>query len=92
MNASIQRFEYSGVAEVTSTTEADTYPVAITQTHHSREGRAILHEFTLEEFKEDPNELIKERYEEIESFSALAWENGKEEAEAEKKTEARRRV
>jgi molybdopterin-containing oxidoreductase family iron-sulfur binding subunit len=39
-----------------------TYPLATTQTHHTMEGRAIVRETTLEEWKEDPksgNEMHK---------------------------------
>lgn len=57
---------------------ADKYSVAITQTHHSYEGRPVVHEYTLDEFKKDPNVLLKERYEEIGKFTALPWEAGGE--------------
>jgi MoCo/4Fe-4S cofactor protein with predicted Tat translocation signal len=40
-----------------------TYPLATTQTHHTMEGRAIIRETTLEQWKEDPkagNEMHEE--------------------------------
>ncbi|MBX2905181.1 MAG: TAT-variant-translocated molybdopterin oxidoreductase [Taibaiella sp.] len=64
--------EYSTTAKVEKT--ADTYEVAITQTHSSYEHRPVVHEFTLEKFKEDPKELQKERGHEIGHYSSLAWE------------------
>jgi len=63
---------YNGV-EIERTNE--TYEIAQTQTHISYEGRPILHEYTLEEFKKNPNELIEERAKEIGHFaSATPWE------------------
>jgi molybdopterin-containing oxidoreductase family iron-sulfur binding subunit len=63
---------YSTTATVEAT--ADVFPLAITQTHSSYEGRPILHEYTLEEFKKDPGALLREREEEIGKFSKLPWE------------------
>ena len=61
---------------------ANKYDIAITQTHHSYEGRPILHEFTLEEFMKDPMALQKEREKEIGEFSNLPWvEEGKKEGD-----------
>ncbi|XZF13403.1 TAT-variant-translocated molybdopterin oxidoreductase [Chitinophagaceae bacterium MMS25-I14] len=60
-------------ATATLTATAEKYPVAITQTHHSYEGRAVVHEYTLDEFSKDKDVLIKERYEEIGKFTALPW-------------------
>lgn len=65
-------------APVTIEKQATTYKIAITQTHMSSEGRPILHEYTLEEFKKHPNHLIEERAEEIAKYSVLPWEAGKE--------------
>lgn len=46
------------------------YDLAITQTHHSYQNdRPIIHEFTFEEFKKDPNELYNERKEELSHFT-----------------------
>lgn len=56
---------------------AGTYEVAITQTHSSYENRPVVHEFTLEKFREDPKELQKERGHEIGHYSSLAWEEDK---------------
>jgi len=49
------------------------YAVAITQTHHSYEGRGIVREFTLTDFSKDPNALIKEREEELGHYASLPW-------------------
>lgn len=70
-------FSYGNEATVSGTTE--TYPVAITQTHHSYEGRPIIHEFTLEEFKKNPYELIEERKKELGHYvTATPWEKHEE--------------
>jgi MoCo/4Fe-4S cofactor protein with predicted Tat translocation signal len=37
------------------------YPVGVTQTHNSAEHRPIIYEYTKEEFKKNPYELINER-------------------------------
>jgi MoCo/4Fe-4S cofactor protein with predicted Tat translocation signal len=71
---------YNTAATVTTT--AEVFPLAITQTHSSYEGRPILHEYTLEEFKKDPKALIREREEEIGKFSKLPWEATEEAHEA----------
>lgn len=43
-----------------------TYPLAITQTHHSYQNdRPIIHEFTLAEFQKNPMELYNERKEHL---------------------------
>ncbi len=60
---------------VTVEKAADTYPVAITQTHFSYEGRPIIHEYTLEEFKKDPDHLLKERQKELGHYTHLPWEH-----------------
>ena len=49
------------------------YPVAITQTHLSYEGRPILHEYTIEEFSKDPKVLWNEREAEIGHYTHLPW-------------------
>jgi len=55
------------------------YELAITQTHDSYEARPVVHEYTLEEFKKDPNVLLKERGAEIAEFAKEPWlEEGKE--------------
>jgi MoCo/4Fe-4S cofactor protein with predicted Tat translocation signal len=72
-----QSFEYANEATVVKT--ADLYPVAITQTHLNYENRPILREYTLEEFKKDPRELINERKKELGHYSHLAWEGHHEE-------------
>lgn len=47
-----------------------TYPLAITQTHHSYQNdRPIIHEFTLEEFQKDPMALYNERKHHLEHFT-----------------------
>lgn len=80
-------------ATITKTDE--TYPVAITQTHMSHEGRPVVHEYTLEEFKKHPAHLHDERKAEIGKFSFLPWdetsnpggEHGKDGGHGEKHTE-----
>ncbi len=52
---------------------ATTYPVAITQTHHSYEGRAIIHEYALEDFVKNPRHLMEERFEEVGHYASLPW-------------------
>lgn len=69
-----QTFSYSAPVEIIDT--GDVYPVAITQTHMSAEKRPIIHEFTLEEFKKNPKELIEERNEEMGRFTELNWKPG----------------
>jgi MoCo/4Fe-4S cofactor protein with predicted Tat translocation signal len=66
-----QNFDYANNVTVEKT--AARYEVAITQTHHSYEGRPIVHEFTLDEFSKDPAILLKERGQEIEHFAHLPW-------------------
>ncbi|MBS1774455.1 MAG: TAT-variant-translocated molybdopterin oxidoreductase [Bacteroidetes bacterium] len=78
-----QTFTYNAAAKIEKTDA--TYEVGITQTHHSYEGRPIIHEFTLEEFSKDPNALLKERGEEIAKYSVVPW--GEHEAHGEKKEE-----
>ncbi len=55
-------------AEVTPTD--DKYDLAQIQTHLSYEGRPIIQEFTLEDFKKDPQALRRERYETLKPFIA----------------------
>lgn len=52
---------------------SDTYEVAITQTHHSYEGRPIVREMTLASFINDPRQVIKAREEEIGHYAHLPW-------------------
>ncbi len=61
---------------VTVAKTEEKYEVALTQTHNSYEGRPVVHEFTLEEFKKDPKELQKERGAEIGHYTSLPWEEG----------------
>ncbi len=67
-------FSYSAAVTSLDKTES-TYDVAITQTHHSYEGRPIIHEYTLDEFKKDPNHLENERKKELEHYTHLSWEH-----------------
>lgn len=73
-NAASGSFAYDN-AEVTVEKADSKYPVAITQTHHSYEGRPIIREYTLEEFTSDPNILLKERYSEISHYTGKPWEH-----------------
>lgn len=67
---------------VTFEKTAATHEVAITQTHHSYEGRPIVHEYTLDEFKKDPQHLLNKRKEELEHYTHLPWEHGEGEGHA----------
>lgn len=69
-------FSYSAPATLEKT--ESTFDVAITQTHHSYEGRSIIHEYTLDEFKKDPNHLENERKKELEHYTTLPWEHEEE--------------
>ncbi len=69
-------FNYNNAVTITKTDE--THPVAIVQTHMSSEGRPIVHEFTLEEFRKNPKELLEERQAEIGPYSHLPWEHPEE--------------
>ncbi len=55
-------------AEATVSNTGETYLLGITQSHGSFEGRPIIQETTLEKFKEDPEELLRERNEELEHY------------------------
>ncbi len=69
--------EHHSVVTVAKT--EDKYEVAVIQTHNSYEARPVVHEYTLEEFKKDPNVLLKERGKEIAEFTHDPWiEEGKE--------------
>ncbi|MEI8280214.1 MAG: TAT-variant-translocated molybdopterin oxidoreductase [Bacteroidota bacterium] len=72
-----QTFAYNTGVTIEKT--ANKYDVAITQTHHSYEGRPIVHEYTFEEFAKDPNVLQKEREAEIGEFAHLPWVEEKKE-------------
>lgn len=66
-------------SDVTITKTEQQYDIAITQTHNSYEARPVIHEYTLEEFTEDPKVLLKERGTEVAEFAAVPWiEEGKE--------------
>ena len=56
--------------DVELTGTSATYPLAITQTHHSYQNdRPIIHEFTFEEFKKNPQELYNERKHAFEHYT-----------------------
>jgi len=65
-------------SDVTIAKTEEKYDVAIVQTHNSYEARPVVHEYTLEEFKKDPNALLKERGKEIAEFAAFPEEEGKQ--------------
>jgi molybdopterin-containing oxidoreductase family iron-sulfur binding subunit len=46
---------YTGMAVTLEKIPGKTYPLATTQTHHTMEGRAIIRETTLAQWKENPN-------------------------------------
>ncbi|MCD6062923.1 MAG: 4Fe-4S dicluster protein [Flavipsychrobacter sp.] len=66
-----QTYNYSSPATIEK--GAGTYDIAITQTHHSYEGRPIIREYTIDEFRKDPGQLFKARENEIGHYSHLAW-------------------
>jgi len=47
-----------------------TYPLAVTQTHHSYQERPILHEYTLAEFQKNPSHLADKREHELGHYTA----------------------
>ncbi len=50
----------------------DTYQIAQTQTHSSYEGRTeVVKELTLEDFRKSPEDILKERDEELKPFGGL---------------------
>lgn len=71
-------------ADVTITHTGEKYEVAVLQTHNSYEARPVVHEYTLDEFRKDPQVLVKERGEEIAEFASLPTEEGKESKEEKK--------
>lgn len=73
-NQASQTFDYNNSA-IKIAPDNSRHEIAITQTHHSYEGRAIIHEFTLEEFTKDPEALLKERYAEIGHYTGKPWEH-----------------
>jgi molybdopterin-containing oxidoreductase family iron-sulfur binding subunit len=73
-----QTFDYANNVTVEKT--AATFDVAITQTHYNYEGRAIIHEYTLDEFAKHPNHLQEERVKEIGHYTVLPWQHGDEHA------------
>ncbi|MFT4062126.1 MAG: TAT-variant-translocated molybdopterin oxidoreductase [Edaphocola sp.] len=72
-----QSFVYANGGKVEKTDNF--YDVAITQTHHSYENRPIIREYTLEEFKANPRELLEERKQELAHYTHLHWEGHHEE-------------
>jgi molybdopterin-containing oxidoreductase family iron-sulfur binding subunit len=76
-------FDYHSAVTIEKTT--DYHDVAITQTHLSYEGRPIIHEYTLGEFTQNPNQLIEYRESEVGHYAHLPWvdaHEGGHEAEA----------
>lgn len=66
-NPQAQARQYSAnKVEISNT--GDTYLLGITQSHNSFEGRPIIQETTLEQFQEDPGELLREREEEFAKY------------------------
>lgn len=73
-NAASQTFDYNNTA-IKIAPDNSRHEVAITQTHHSYEGRPIIHEYTLEEFGKDPEALLRERYAAIAHYTEKPWEH-----------------
>jgi len=67
-----QTFETSSAGASVEKTAAK-YDIAITQTHQSYEGRAIIHEYALADFQKNPKHLMEEREEELGHFAFLPW-------------------
>ncbi|HVI48899.1 MAG TPA: TAT-variant-translocated molybdopterin oxidoreductase [Chitinophaga sp.] len=63
-----QTFDYFAV-DATVEATGEKFPVALTQTHNSYEGRPIIKETTLEEFIKNPKEVNEDR-EELKKFGA----------------------
>jgi MoCo/4Fe-4S cofactor protein with predicted Tat translocation signal len=73
---------YQSQVELSNTNT--TYPLAITQTHHSYQNdRPIIHEFTLEEFRKNPMELYNERKNHLEHYTHSFEDGGHGEAHGE---------
>jgi len=70
-------FNYNATVDIKRTDKM--YPVALTQTHNSYEGREIIQEFTLDEFQKDPNYLFNKRKKELSHYTSLHWEGHHEE-------------
>lgn len=66
-NTQTATYEYSA-NKVNIVNTGDTYLLGITQSHNSFEGRPIIQETTLAKFKENPEELLKERKEEFSKY------------------------
>src|SRR5690606_19228840 len=66
-------FNYTNPVKIEKT--GSTYPVAITQTHHSYEARPIIREYTLEDFKKDPMNLINDRRHSLQHYMGKRWEH-----------------
>ncbi|QJB34657.1 TAT-variant-translocated molybdopterin oxidoreductase [Chitinophaga oryzae] len=66
VNFNGQTFDYFAV-DATVEATGKKYPVALTQTHNSYEGRPIVKETTLAEFKHNPKEVNEDR-EELKKF------------------------
>ena len=56
-----QTFDYFST-EATAVATGRTYPIGLTQTHNSYEGRPIVKETTLEEFIKNPKEVNEDRH------------------------------
>ncbi len=60
---------YASAVDLKNTGE--TYQLAITQTHHSYQNdRPIIHEYSLNEFKKDPNQLYNKRKDALGHYTA----------------------
>lgn len=60
------------VTDITFEKTGDTYKVAQVQTHNSYEGRTeVVKELTLEDFRKEPGEILKEREEDLKAFGGL---------------------
>ncbi|HXS35267.1 MAG TPA: TAT-variant-translocated molybdopterin oxidoreductase [Flavipsychrobacter sp.] len=85
-----QTFDYSNNATIEKTDNF--YDIACTQQHHSYEARPVIHEFTLEEFSDDPKVLLKERQAEVGEFAEVPWAIEGEDVKARHEAEATGKV
>jgi MoCo/4Fe-4S cofactor protein with predicted Tat translocation signal len=60
------------ITDISIAATEETYPLAQNQTHSSYEGRhEVVKELTLASFKKDPNQVYKERDEELKPFGGI---------------------
>ncbi len=64
--------EWSALIDGTPEKLSETYKVAQTQTHSNYEGRTeVVQELTLEDFKKEPDAILKDRNEELKNYGGV---------------------